>query len=98
MGIDGHEMEADGGAGGRRAEGERLPGRERDDAKQGEVEAGESGRKQRGGGAGTVERSLRPLAREAMSVIGVHMSQEVGLTSFLPPVHRYQSALHLSPI
>lgn len=45
MSIDGHEMEADGGAGGRRTEGERCPGIERDDAKQGEVEARESGGK-----------------------------------------------------
>jgi len=43
--IDGHEMEADCGAGGRRAEGERCPGKERDDAKQGEVETWEMGGK-----------------------------------------------------
>lgn len=96
VGVDGQEMEENGGAGGRRAEGERLPGRrEGDDAEQGEVEAWESGGEERGGGARAEERSVGPERGEAASVIGVHMSQEVGLTSTLPPVHRYQSALHL---
>ena len=95
VGVDGHEMEENGGAGGRRAEGERLPGRrEGDEAEQGEVEAGEEG----GGGAGAEERSMGPVGGEAASVIGVHTSQEVGLTPTLPPVHRYQTALHLSPL
>lgn len=96
VGVDGQEMEENGGAGGRRAEGERLPGRrEGDDAEQGEVEAWESGGEERGGGAGAEEGSVGPERGEAASVIGVHMSQEVGLTPTLPPVHRYQSALHL---
>lgn len=98
MGVDGHEVEANIGAGGRRSEGERSPGRERDDAKQGEVESWESGRKQRGGGAGTVERTMGPVAGEATSVIGVKMSQEIRLTSISPPVHRYQTTLHLSDL
>lgn len=96
VGVDGDEMEEKGGAGGRRAEGERLPGRrEGEDAEQGEVEAGESGGEEGGGGAGAEERTVGPAGGEAASVIGVHMSQEVGLTPTLPPVHRYQTALHL---
>lgn len=73
-----------------------MPGRrEGEDAEQGEVEAGESGGEEGGGGAGAEERTVGPAGGEAASVIGVHMSQEVGLTPTLPPVHRYQTALHL---
>lgn len=63
-----------------------MPPSDVDDAEEGEVEAGELGREELGGDAGAEEWATTPRRREALSVVGVEVGEEVGLTSDRPPV------------
>lgn len=57
------------------------------DAEEGEVEARELGREELGGDAGAEEWTSPPRRREALSMVGVEVGEEVGLASIPPPVH-----------
>lgn len=95
--VDGHDLDGDeglrcGGVVGE--EGEGVPRAEVEDAEQREVEVGEFEGEQFGGEAGAEDLALGPGGRQALSVVRVQVSQEVGLALACPPVHRYQPLLH----
>jgi len=92
--VDGHDMDLSRGAGGGRGEREAVPGADVEDAERRQVEVREFEREKLGGDARTVERASTPGRREAARVIGMEVSQEVGLASLTPSVYRYHPSLH----
>ena len=72
----------------------RKPITDIENSKEREIETGEFEGENLGGDSRTEEWAPFPSGREAGGVIGVEVSEEVYLTSFRPPVHRYHSTLH----
>lgn len=64
-----------------------MPGSDFQDPEQGEVEAREEEWEELGCDRGAEDWTLLPTAGEAVGVVGVEMSQKIGLTLFLPSIH-----------
>lgn len=72
--VNGHESNGGGLAGGRREEGQRVPMAEVENAKEGELKAGEFGREELSGEAGAEDWTPFPRRSKAASMVGMEMS------------------------
>lgn len=60
-----------------------------------QIETWESCREEPRGDGRAEERASLPSVGQTLGVIGVEMSEEIGLALFIPPIHRNQTFLHI---